>query len=437
MKQPVGMARWKSRNRLSLVSMQPLVSILFLGACTAPDIPWLGGGEDAQESATTPLAHGQGPVLDHPTALALMAMPLACLSRPHDRPSRTGYIWDSTPVMRSDYHATRTFYGCYDWHSAVNSAWTLGALVRRFPEGPVSRLALEKLGEHLQESQLQGEGEYFDENPTFERPYGWAWFLALHAELVRLAPTLPQAVQWVERTDSLAERFARGLEGYFLRLDYPNRVGTHANTAFSMELALDYARTVGDTALANSIDSQARMLYGGDRACPLAYEPSASDFLSPCLETAKLMSVLLPREAFLNWLNDFLPASTDGLGPLAEPIRIADEPEGEGLDDGLRGAKSHLIGLAFTRAEALERIAALLPPDDSRSAHFRRLAQANAAWGMESLFEADYLGTHWIGTFATRYLLAQAANLASGMPPPEEPVRQETRDSVAPDSGGL
>lgn len=411
MRQPVGKVRWKGRERGSGRLVPLVVSTLLLGACDVPDVPWLGGGDDETSSTPTPAASDQGPVLDHPTALALMAMPLACLSRPHDQPSRTGYIWDSTPAMRSDYHATRAFYGCYDWHSAVNSAWTLGTLVRRFPEGPVSRLALEKLGEHLEESQLQGEGEYFEENPTFERPYGWAWFLALHAELVRLSPTMPRATEWVEHTDSLAERFARGLEGYFLRLDYPNRVGTHANTAFSMDLALDYARTVGDTALANSIDSQARMLYGGDRACPLAYEPSASDFLSPCLETAKLMSVVLPREDFLNWVNEFLPPSTEGLGPLAEPIRIADEAEGEELDDGLRGAKSHLIGLAFTRAEALERIAALLPPDDPRGPRFRQLAQENAAWGMESLFEADYLGTHWIGTFATRYLLVRAGTV--------------------------
>ncbi|MEX2527216.1 MAG: DUF2891 family protein [Gemmatimonadota bacterium] len=420
----------------TVTRMPAILSILALTACSVPDLPWLGGGDTDADPATDLAALGPGPVLDHPTALALMAMPLACLSRPHDRPSRTGYIWDATPAMRVDYHETRAFYGCYDWHSAVNSAWTLAALVRRFPEGPVSRLALEKLGEHLQESQLQGEGEYFEENPTFERPYGWAWFLALHAELTRLSPTVPQAVEWVERSDSLADRFARGLEGYFLRLDYPNRVGTHANTAYSMDLALDYARTVADTALDNAITSQARMLYGADRACPLAYEPSASDFLSPCLETAKLMGVVLPREAFLNWLNEFLPAATDSMGPLAQPIRIADEPEGEELDDGLRGAKSHLIGLAFARAEALDRIAALLPSDDPRRPRYRQLSRANAAWGMESLFEADYLGTHWIGTFATRYLLSLAATTAPPTPPPTDSARQDSTGSALPEPGG-
>lgn len=373
-----------------------LAALLAIGCVPADP----GGGTPQAGGPEGPPA--EGPRLDRPTALALAAMPLACLDRPHPAPSRTGYLYARTLAMRPDYESTRAFYGCYDWHSAVNSTWALVALLRRDPELPVAPLIVEKLRQHLASDPLAGELEYFEDNPTFERPYGWAWLLALQGELVQFEH--PEAAAWATALQPLADRFSAGLVEYLQLLDYPLRVGTHANTAFAIDLAHAYARATDRTELAAALATRARELFGADRDCPLAYEPSASDFLSPCLQEAVTMvSVLSPDEAS-DWLDGFLPEPDDGsFQRLAAPLRIA--AADEELDVGQQGARSHLIGLAFTRAEALSRLASALAPGDPRVAAYRALAAELATWGMESMFDADYLGSHWIGTFATRYLV--------------------------------
>ena len=68
---------------------------------------------------------------------------------------------------------------------------------------------------------------------------------------------------------------------------------------------------------------------------------------------------------------------------------------------------SHLIGLAFIRADAMNRIAAALPEDDARVPALRRIARLHGARGFEAMFDADYAGSHWIGTFAVKYLLTE------------------------------
>ena len=346
-------------------------------------------------------------VLDERTALSMAALPLACLDRPQSASSRTGYLYARTQTLRQDFENTRAFYGCYDWHSAVNSTWMLVTLLRRFPNLEVAPLIVEKLRQHLSAEALAGEEAFFiaDGNRTFERPYGWAWFLALHGELSRLDH--PAAAAWRQNTAQLAEHFATGLLDYLDKLDYPMRVGTHANTAFSLDLALDFALATGREGLASALVARARELYLDDVACPLAYEPSASDFLSPCLEEAKVMAVALPQDEFVLWLDNFLP-SVDSVGfeRIASPLMVGED--GEDLDINQQGARSHLIGLAFTRAEGLARVASALPVDDPRVEIYRRVAEEHSRRGLAAMFDADYLGSHWIGTFAVRYMVTAA-----------------------------
>ena len=48
------------------------------------------------------------------------------------------------------------------------------------------------------------------------------------------------------------------------------------------------------------------------RDCPLSYEPSGSDFLSPCLEEVDLMvKVVADDVQFNDWARDFLPQLFD------------------------------------------------------------------------------------------------------------------------------
>ena len=97
----------------------------------------------------------------------------------------------------------------------------------------------------------------------------------------------------------------------------PIRHGVHPNTAFGLSFALDYARASGDLELAESITSAALRYYLADRACPLGWEPSGADFLSPCLEEAALMARVLETDQYLPWLKDFLPGlfTADDLVP--------------------------------------------------------------------------------------------------------------------------
>ena len=373
-----------------------LAIALLIGAvaCVPPVEP------DEQGAAPAPPAAAAA--LDEATAAYLATLPLACLDRPHAVPGGTGYLFDRSLALRMDYEDTRAFYGCFDWHSAVNSTWTLAEILERFPETRIAPLIVEKLEQHLRPETIAGELAYFEENPRFERPYGWAWLLALHGTLER--STRPEAAAWAEATAPLAERFAADLVPYLGALDYPERVGTHRNTAFALDLALEYAREIGNLDLETGIRERSVELYGADAACPLHFEPSASDFLSPCLEEAKLMSVVLEQDAFVEWLDGFMPApDSAAFGTLAAEILLADG-DAE-LDTGQVGAKSHLIGLAFTRAEGLERIAAALPGDDARVAVYRETAAVQAARGLEAMFEADYLGSHWLATFALRYFI--------------------------------
>ncbi len=341
------------------------------------------------------------PKLDDNTALALAAMPLACLDRPHTAPSGTGYLYERTAALRPDFETTRAFYGCFDWHSAVNSTWALVEILDRFPESPIAPLIAEKLDEHLGARPLAGELSFFTDNRSFERPYGWAWLLALHAALSD--STYPDAATWAENSAPLAQVFVDRLPFYLESLDYPVRSGTHANTAFAMDLILDYAESTDDTALWHLVVSRAEALYGADVDCPLAYEPSASDFLSPCLQEATLMARVLDRPSFTSWHDRFLPApDSPSFRRLAEQVQLG---ESVAEDGGLMGAKSHLIGLAFTRAEALSRLAATLGSEHPSFEAYRSTAAQQAAHGTAAMFEANYYGSHWLGTFAIKYLI--------------------------------
>jgi len=114
-------------------------------------------------------------------ATALAAWPLSCIDHPQAAPEDAQYLWlyRERPDLPTDYDKTRSFYGCYDWHSAVNSMWMMIALSKDYPDMLLVRLMREKITEHLGEKNLAGELAYFKQAKSFERPYGYAWLLKL------------------------------------------------------------------------------------------------------------------------------------------------------------------------------------------------------------------------------------------------------------------
>lgn len=342
---------------------------------------------------------------DEAQAVSLAAMPLACFDHPQAKPRNTNYLWvtDSKPHLLEDYDKNRAFYGCFDWHSAVNSTWTMVMVLRKFPQIPVGKLIREKLNDHLGKKNIEGEMEFFKEAKTFEQPYGRSWVLKLAADIQTWDD--PDAKKWAANLAPLVKQFQANLLDYMKNLPYVVRTGVHPNTAFSMSLLLDYAALAKDDALRQAIGDTAKRFFLQDTDCPTAYEPGGSDFLSPCLEEAKLMSRVLDKTEFISWFDRFMPPVYSArFKPLTKPY----DTSGITKEDQLAG-KSHLIGLAFSRAEAMLSIAGALPPNDPRVPVYRRLAAINGEQALRNLEGAGYFGSHWLGTYAVRYELAAGA----------------------------
>ena len=269
------------------------------------------------------------------------------------------------------------FYGSYDWHSAVHMHWLLARVVRLFPElaGSITPV-LEK---HFTAAAMAKELAFFHApgGGTFERPYGWAWLPKLQAELVR-------SNRWHAAVAPLATLLAGKLASYLRSSPYPVRAGTHGNTAFACVLALDYADTVANTGLTQVIRDAAVRWYLGDRDYPVAYEPSADDFLSSALIEAVLMKRVLNENDFCRWEKAFLPAD---LGPLARPPTVTDHADAK---------QSHLDGLCLSRAWCF----ALLGRKNEAALHL--------AAGMPHVLGGDYVGEHWLASFALLALSAEA-----------------------------
>lgn len=267
------------------------------------------------------------------------------------------------------------FYGSFDWHSAVHMHWLLVRVLRLHPALPLAGEIAAVLDAHLSPASIATELAYFASpaGRTFERPYGWAWLLELHSELLRLGTP-----RWVAALSPLAAHIAGRFAEFVSAAPYPMRAGSHGNTAFACVLALDYARTARDELLADSILEAARQWYGADRDAPLAYEPSLDDFLSPALIEAMLMREVLTGAQYGSWLNNFLPPD---LGALAEPPVVSDRSDPK---------QSHLDGLSLSRAWCFRRLGERYFP----------LAERHLEAALPQVIGGDYVGEHWLASFA-------------------------------------
>lgn len=285
------------------------------------------------------------------------------------------------------------FYGCYDWHSAVHGHWTLARLRRRFPRLSVNREIRAALDENLTAKNLATELAYFRApgRAAFERPYGWAWLLALSAEL--RAGRDADSRRWMRAVRPLEDFVAASFCDWLPRQRFPVRTGVHGNTAFALTLALDHARAVRHRVLEKVIIARSRDYYAADAAAPAAWEPGGEDFLSPALAEADLMRRVLPRAEFAAWWRRFLPELPANLLAPANP--------GDRRDPKF----VHLDGLALSRAWALRGIAAALPAQAPERRVLLAAAERHAAAGLARVASGDYLGDHWLASFAV-YLLS-------------------------------
>ncbi|HEX6572308.1 MAG TPA: DUF2891 domain-containing protein [Steroidobacteraceae bacterium] len=340
--------------------------------------------------------------IDAAAAARFANLALGCVHLEY--PNKLSHTLASDADARPPRLLTPAFYGCYDWHSSVHGHWLLVRLARQFPQAPFAAQARAALARSLTSGNVAGEVAYLQTpgRASFERPYGLAWLLMLAAELRQWDD--PQARQWVAILQPLEREAAARLGTWLPKLHYPIRVGEHSQTAFAFGLVHDWSRVAGDDAMRTLIEQRARAFYGDDRNCPLDYEPSGEDFLSPCLAEADLMRRVLAPSGYAQWLRTFLPG-------------IPQSPHARWIEPGVVTDRSdpklaHIDGLNLSRGWMLQGIASGLPPRDRRIAALEAAAQAHASAALPAVTGEHYEGGHWLGTFAV--YLTSGAGLPRG-----------------------
>jgi hypothetical protein len=306
---------------------------------------------------------------------------LACVHKEY--PNKIGHNLNSDADVAPPRALTPAFYGCYDWHSSVHGHWLLARLARKFPDAPFAAKARAALKQSLTPENIEKEAAYLrgEGRASFERPYGLAWLLQLAAELREWDDPLARELSANLRPLELAanERLATWLP----KLSHPVRSGEHSQSAFALGLIID---STSDPALEKIARDATRRFFEHDKNCPLTYEPSGEDFLSPCIAEADAMRRVLPPKAYAGWLTGFLPHFRS-LRP-----EVVVDPSDPKL--------AHLDGLNLSRAWMLEGIASGLPRSDPRVAELRKVAAAHRAAGLAAVTGEHYEGGHWLGSFA-------------------------------------
>ena len=341
-------------------------------------------------SAIATAAENPAPKFDATAAERFARLALACVDKEY--PNKISHVLNSDADVAPPRKLTPAFYGCYDWHSSVHGHWLLARLVRKFPDAPFATPAREALRKSLTAENLKQEAAYLREKgrANFERPYGLAWLFQLITELREWDD--PESKEMLANVRPLEEAALERLTTWLPKLSHPVRIGEHAQTAFALGLMLDYARSTGNESFARLLVDQARRFYLADKNCPMAYEPSGEDFLSPCLAEADVMRRVLSSVEFASWLKGFIPqiptaAKTDWL-----PVVVSPDPSDPKL--------AHLDGLNLSRAWMLEGIISALPPNDPRRPALAATAAAHRRAGLAAVTGAHYEGGHWLGSFA-------------------------------------
>ncbi|HEU4781657.1 MAG TPA: DUF2891 domain-containing protein [Steroidobacteraceae bacterium] len=335
--------------------------------------------------------------IDSGAAARFAELALKCVHQEY--PNKIAHTLASDADVRPPRELFPAFHGCYDWHSAVHGHWLLVRLTERFPDAAFAPRARAALARSLTKENIAGEVAYLQRagRASFERPYGLAWLLQLAAELRSWKD--PQAQAWALNLAPLEAEAAARIKRWLPDLYYPIRVGEHDQTAFAFGLIWDWAGAAGDAEMRGLLTEAARRYYSADTDCPLRYEPSGQDFVSPCLAEADFMRRVLDPAAFSRWLSTFLPGipkdlRTEWLTPAVVTNRS--DPK-----------LAHLDGLNLSRAWMLEGISRGLAAKDRRIVALAAAAKRHADSALSQVTGEHYEGGHWLGTFAVYLVTGQ------------------------------
>lgn len=328
----------------------------------------------------------------------LSALPLKCLQQEY--PNKLSQLLADSTEIASPKKLHPAFYGCFDWHSSVHGHWSLVYLLKKFPNLHNRQEIIKKLHANLSAANIAAEVAYLSKphEKSYERTYGWAWLLKLQQELDSYNE--PFARQLAKNLQPLTDLLAQRYIEFLPKLNYPLRVGTHTNTAFGMALAWDYAVQAKNLPLQESIRANALRLFKADANCPFNWEPSGTDFLSPCMEEIGIMQRVMPPADFLKWLKAFAPKLFDRKFTW-EPGKVSDRTDGHLV---------HLDGLNFSRAWNLYALAKAYP---AALSHLKTIADAHVRFSLPAITDGNYEGEHWLASFAL-YAFDQAPQPPKG-----------------------
>lgn len=324
------------------------------------------------------------PILNLEEANRLAKLPLYCMGIEY--PNKLNQTIGSADDLRSPQDLHPAFYGCFDWHSAVHGHWSLVSLLRNFPNLENATQIKNKLLKSISKENIEKEVMYFQGkyNASYERTYGWAWILKLAEELHSWDDPAGKVLE--DNLKPLTDLMVTKYIEFLPRLNYPIRVGEHPNTSFGLSFAYDYAITTNNNKLRHIIEQRAKDFYLYDENCPLTWEPSGFDFLSPCLEEAAIMKRVLSQDNFITWIKKFLPELTNKDFNM-ETGKVSDRTDGKLV---------HLDGVNFSRAWSLNKIAENIP----ELSHLKNIANKHINYSLPSIVEDYYEGGHWLGSFA-------------------------------------
>lgn len=323
--------------------------------------------------------------LTYQQALDFAKMPLTFLRQEY--PNMIMHLLNNDTDVQTPRQLHPIFYGCFDWHSAVHGHWLLLRCLKLYPELACKADIIQLFNEHFTTDNVAQELAYFKQpfRSSFERPYGYAWLLALAQELKQ--STLPDAKQWYQTLQPLTLDIRQRLLDYLDKLSYPIRVGTHFNSAFALVLGLDYATAMEDQELQQAITTAAKTYYAQDTCYPANYEPAGDDYLSGALTEGLLMSKILPN--FVEWFDQFLPEQQ--LISLLQPAVVSDRTDPK---------IAHLDGLNLSRAWCFKHIAQTLPQTHPMQPQLNTAIQSHLQASLDHVVGSHYSGAHWLATFA-------------------------------------
>ncbi|MEC5218283.1 hypothetical protein RCH09_003252 [Actimicrobium sp. GrIS 1.19] len=305
-------------------------------------------------------------------------------------PNKLDHVLNSAIDVRGPHDLHPIFFGSYDWHSSVHMHWLLVRSLRLAPYSEQAQHIAARFDHSLAPAHVAVEIAYLHQpsRATFERTYGWAWLLKLQTELILLARTMPHAVRWRDAMQPLADVIVDRYLQFLPLAGYPIRAGTHANSAFGLLFALEYAHVHQHPALRKLITERAHLWFGNDPRYPAHYEPGGDDFLSGGLVEAALMLQLLDGCDFADWWEVFCPPEQE-LHHWLTPVVVTDRADAK---------LSHLDGLNLSRAWCWKMLLRELPA--SLHGPVTTSIDAHLVASLPHASGGDYVGTHWLATFA-------------------------------------